>query len=368
MKALGDHARSGFELLTNLWVEVSEDGDALDRTGPLAAIIDQIFEGREVGWKKAIIVQLAGKAADMTLDAQAMQKGSGGQGAWDAREFAKKVFVPWNASIGNPLGDADDPYVSNQFRSPRLDNSIRGKRRQLVQFDNTVAILEEANKATSASEVMNLLKEVLFGLRRLMQGKTFDYPIPQRASLHDTQTAISKYLAVSSGGGRLQAVAHALFKSVSEAGFDYVNLVARHVNAADAAGGSPGDVSFTKSGRATVVEVKDRLLTVAQVRASITKARVAEVTELVFLVHGNRGRNLFAADVDRVEAESLAAKEFSSGLNVYWESFLTLSQSILVILGEGGRKDFLKFVGLSLEEQSVDAQHRWAWAQIVAEI
>ena len=368
MRSPNEHAAAARLLLDDMWSEVS-DAPKLDPhdTG-LAEQIDAIFAGREVGYKKAIIIQLAGKATDFSLDAQALQKGSGAPGAWDAREFGKRVFVPWNASIGNPLGDADDPYVSNQFRNPRFDASIRGKRKALILFDATLSILERANAAASIAEVVDLLRQVLFGLRRLLQDKTFDYPIPQRASLDATQAAVSKFLSVSSGGGRLQAVAHALFKGLSEAGFEYENLLARHVNASDAAGKSPGDVSFSKAGRRTAIEVKDRLLTAAQVSASVTKARVSEVTELLFLVHGDKGERIFATEDDRTAIEEIALKEFSSGLNVYWESYLHLSRSLLVVLGEEGRRDFLKFVGLALEEQSVDAQHRWAWAQIVAEI
>jgi len=362
-----EHATAAIALLDGLWLEVSEASDGGGDGSPLADQIDSIFAGKEVGYKKALIIQLIGKAADFSLDAQALQKGSGLPGAWDAREFGKRVFVPWNASIGNPLGDSDDPYVSNQFRTPRFDASIRGKRKSPALFDVTLGILERANAATNVDEVIDLLRQVLFGLRRLLQDKTFDYPIPQRASLEATLNAVADFLSVSSGGGRLQAVAHALFKGLASAGFDYEGLMARHVNASDAAGHSPGDVSFVKAGRSTAVEVKDRLLTSAQVSASVTKARVAEVTELIFLVHG-KGDKLFANDDEFAAAEAIALKEFSTGLNVYWESYLRLSRSLLVVLGEQGRRDFLKFVGLALEEQSMDAQHRWAWAQIVAEI
>ncbi len=368
MRLPNEHAIAASQMLDKLWREISATTVIETGNDTLAEQIDLIFAGKEVGYKKAIIIQLVGKASDFSLDAQALQKGSGAVGAWDAREFGKRVFVPWNAAIGNPLGDADDPYVSNQFRNPRFDASIREKRKALALFDATLSILERANAASSAEEVVDLLRQVLFGLRRLLQDKTFDYPIPQRASLDATQVAVSKFLSVSSGGGRLQAVAHALFKGLSEAGFEYENLVARHVNASDAAGRSAGDVSFVKAGRTTAVEVKDRFLTAAQVSVSVTKARVSEVTELVFLVHGDKGDRLFATDGDRQDAEGIALKEFSSGLNVYWESYLRLSRSLLVVLGEQGRRDFLKFVGLALEEQSVDAQHRWEWAKIVAEI
>ena len=69
--------------------------------GKLDDSIDHVLEGTEIGYKKLIVVQLVGKAADFSLDAHALQKGSSDTRAWDAREFAKKVFVPWNASVGH---------------------------------------------------------------------------------------------------------------------------------------------------------------------------------------------------------------------------------------------------------------------------
>jgi hypothetical protein len=361
-----EHGQNGLALLHTVWNDVIK-ADVLDSdTTELGSIIDSILGSKEVGYKKAIIIQLAGKAADFSLDAQSLQKRDGQNGAWDAREFGKRAFVPWNASIGNPLGDADDPYVSNQFRNPRFDHSIRAQRRNPELFDQTLSILEKANSAHDVGEVTALLEQVLMGVRRMMQGKSFDYPIPQRASIDATQAAVSSFLSVSSGGGRLQAVAQALFKSLSDAGFDYANLVARHVNTSDASTGASGDVSFSKDGRSTAVEVKDRQLTVAQVLTSVTKARIAEVTELIFLVHTSRDNRMFPSEQDEAEAIQIATKEFSSGLNVYWESYLRLSRSLLVVVGEQGRRDFLKSVGIALEEQSVDAKHRWEWAQIVA--
>lgn len=361
-----EHAQKGLGLLNSFWDEViaADTFDADDAV--LGALIDAVLGGKEVGYKKAIIIQLTGKAVDFSLDAQSLQKGDGRNGAWDAREFGKRVFVPWNATIGNPLGDADDPYVSNQFRNLRFDETIRAKRKSPALFDQTLSILKAANAAENVEVVKLLLRQVLLGVRRMMQGKSFEYPIPHRASIESTQTAVAKFLSVSSGGGRLQAVAHALFKSLSDAGFNYTNLVARHVNTSDASTGASGDVSFSKDGRPTAIEVKDRLLSIAQISASVTKARVAEVTELVFLVHTFREGRLFVSEQDEIEANELAVKEFSSGLNVYWESFLRLSRSLLVVLAEQGRRDFLKSVGVALEEQSVDAKHRWEWAKIVA--
>jgi hypothetical protein len=367
MQLPNDHAAKAKKILDEIWEEVINADEKL-KSDSLGTQIDFVFEGKEVGYKKALIIQLVGKAADFSLDAQALQKGSGVDGAWDAREFAKRVFVPWNASIGSPLGDSDDPYVANQFRNPKFDLSIRAKRRGKPLFDAVLDMLERANRASTSEEVVDLLKQVLFGLRRQLANKSFQYAVPHRASLEATLSALSDFLSVASGGGRLQAVAQALFMSLSDAGFDYQKLAARHVNASDQAGHLPGDISFSKSDRRNAIEVKDRFLDVAQVRASITKARIADITELVFLVHDKGGDRLFGSADDEQACREIAKKEFSSGLNIYWESYLRLSRSILVLIGEHGRREFLMSVGKALEEQSMDAQHRWAWAKIVAEI
>jgi hypothetical protein len=39
-----------------------------------------------------------------------------------------------------------------------------------------------------------------------------------------------------------------------------------------------------------------------------------------------------------------------------------------MLMGELGRRRFLELVGVTLEEQKADAQHRWAWAKAVREI
>lgn len=362
---MAQHVVQGRKVLDQAWQAVLAAEADSGENPALADLVDLIFEGKEVGWKKAIIIQLTGKAADPDVDAQSMQKGDGTAGAWDAREFAKKVFVPWNAEIGWPLGDADDPYVSNQFRNPRLDNSIRAKRRALAQFDATISILESAQ---SAEEAQNLLVEVLLGLRRLMRNKRFNYAVPQRASLTDTMAIVSFYLSEASGGTRLQAIVHALFKCLADAGMPYSDIFARHVNASDSASQAPGDVAFVAAGKLAAVEVKDRLLTYSQLEVSVKKARVAEVTELIFVIQAAKDGRLFASEMDKEAGDTMAAKEFASGLNIYWTSYVDLARQVFALVGESGRKRFLQFVGEALEEQSVDARHRWAWAQAVGEM
>jgi SacI restriction endonuclease len=360
-------AHAGREKLDGAWIEVGEVDLAAGQLDDLDRSIDAIFAGKEKGYRAAIIIQLAGKAADFSLDAQAMQKGSTSAASWDAREFAKQAFVPWNASIGSPLGHSADPYVSNQFRNSRFDSSIRGKRKSIDQFDNMLAILESANATSSPEQVDRLLIRVLLGLRRWMQGQRVAYPIPQRASLEGVLEAVHRFLAYRSGGARLQAVAHALFACLERAGLAIDGLGSRHVNASDASAAAPGDIGFTMQGNARAIEIKDRPLTEPEITASVNKVRVAGVTELIFVV--NRPSNeLFGSEDDGRAAVEIARTQFNSGINVHWVPFLKLANITLMILGEAGRRDFLKLVGEALEEQRVDVSHRSAWATIVAQM
>ena len=341
-------------------IETSSDSE-------LVRDIDQIFASSEIGYKKAVIIQTVGKAADPSLDAQSLQKGAGNEGSWDAREFAKRVFVPWNSATGSPLGTAPDPYVSNQFRQLRFDNSIRKQRKSKADFDATLRILESVNATKSSVESEKILLEILTGLRRFLNGRTFEYPLPNRSSLADTLCCLAEFLTSASGGARLQAVTLALFSGLREFGISYADIRSGHVNAADASSGGAGDIEFTLLDAKVAVEVKDRPLTFAEIETSVEKSRIAGMTELIFVVNKPRG-SLFHPATDETASNELAARQFSTGLNVYFEPFSDLSRSVLMLLGESGRRRFLELVGAALEAQRADAQHRWAWAKAVKEI
>lgn len=363
---MASHVDVAREVLEQTWAEVMAEEELTAASGAFDESVDKILDGNEVGYKKLIIIQLVGKAADM--DAHSLQKGSGNERAWDAREFAKRVFVPWNADVGYPLGHADDPYVSNQFRTPRFDSSIRGKRRSKVLFDEALRIISAAEASNSRSEVEELLKRVLRGVRRQMQQGTFDYPLPARASLADVLGCINEYLAEKSGGTRLQAITHALFEAIAAIGVPYEQLFSRSVNAADVSTNSPGDVSFRLDSQAWATEVKDRVLTAAQVEVSVNKARVSGVTELLFIILGPRPDQVFESTDEESAVAKIMKREFSSGLNVYCEPFISFARAALVIVGERGRRQFLEAVGRTLEVQRADARHRWEWARAVKEL
>jgi hypothetical protein len=324
--------------------------------------VQSVLAGSEISWRYAIITQILGKAVDIRLDVLSLQEKDDSQGSWDAREFAKRVVVPWNDSLGGPLGSSKDPYVSNIFRHPRFGDEMRRDRRSPEQYDRTFRIVSAAAACGSSAEVRVLLREVLSGLRRWLQGKNPEYPIPLRASLKSTLDALSQFLQDRSGGSRLQAIIFALFKAVGETRGFYDSVRSSHVNAADAARERAGDVECFRDGvNAITVEVKDSPIDREMVDASARKARLSEITELIIVSSSERPLK----DSEQGGVEVMIAREFSSGLNIYCASAMSILTACLSILGEEGRRVFLGGVGECLSEQNADYAHRIEWARIV---
>jgi len=361
---MSSFAERGLQVLTEAWQIACDQENPASNTA-LSLLVDKVFNGGETGYKKAIIIQAAGKAADLGIDAQAMQKGVGNARSWDAREFAKQTFVVWNQSANEPFAHSGDPYVSNPYRVPRFDESQRASRKRPLEFDNTLAVLEYANAAETEADAFANLVEMMLGLRRWIADKDVRYPLPKRISRGKCIEAVERYLDSRSGGTRLQAVVAALFSSLATAGLKIADVTAGHVNAADTTGQKAGDVTYSTAEASVAAEVKDRPLSKSELAASIDKARVADVTELMFVI---RASSTLDRDLDESELEAICDSQFSSGLNLYVEPFEGFSKTVLTIIGENGRRRFLEEVGTALAVQNADIPHKWAWAKIVKEL
>jgi SacI restriction endonuclease len=355
------HTEKGLELLHSAWSDANGDVN-FELDDAFAALVDEVFAGTETGYKKAIIIQAAGKAADPALDAQAMQKGDGSENSWDAREFAKQTFVKWNKDAKEPFTHSGDPYVSNPYRIPRFDESQRAQRQKKSEFDRALLVLQHLNATDQADKAYSNLVEILIGLKRWIADKDVNYPLPKRASLIETMKATDSFLLVKSGGTRLQAVVAALFQTLASAGLQIVDIASGHVNSADSSAKKAGDVTFQTDSSSFAAEVKDRSLNEAEVTASINKARIAGASDLMFIV---RASSPFENGFDPATFEEICASQFSSGLNIYLEKFENFSRVCLSLVGEDGRRTYLEEVGNSLSSQKADISHKWAWSDIV---
>jgi hypothetical protein len=225
-----------------------------------------------------------------------------------------------------------------------------------------MAVLDFAQN--NPQQLIKLVRQVLFAVKERLADVAVTYPVPNRASLQQTDATLTDFLDDRTGGLRLQAVAVAIFRVIATRFGLFAEVRSSNVNAADASTRSAADLECVDSAGEIVmaVEVKDRQLELRQVQDKLPAVREKGIRELLFLVQGGTTSG---------DAESVAdaiTREFVSGQNVYvleWEEFVG---SCLVLFGEFGRREFLQQVGKELDAQRADIGHRRKWAALLGTI
>jgi hypothetical protein len=108
-------------------------------------------------------------------------------------------------------------------------------------------------------------------------------------------------------------------------------------------------------------EVEDRQITISQSRAKLRNMRDKQVSEIFFVAQG-------LLESERPEVEALIDRKFTSGQNVYITDLVKLGTTALSIVGEDGRRDFLRETGNQLDTYKSEITHRRAWASILETI
>ena len=90
--------------------------------------------------------------------------------------------------------------------------------------------------------------------------------------------------------------------------------------------------------------------------------RERQVSEIFFVA--TQG----AVESERSAVESLIEREFASGQNVYVTDLARLSRTTLALIGEEGRRDFLRETSAQLDKYHSDITHRRAWASILEKL
>jgi hypothetical protein len=110
-----------------------------------------------------------------------------------------------------------------------------------------------------------------------------------------------------------------------------------------------------------VIEVKERKLTLTDVRSFILKARTVSLRELLFNSPGTNPS-------EDVESRDLISKTWASGTNLYRLSIEELIRVGLSLTGEAGRKDFLENIGEQLNTYNTQPSNRKRWKELLEEL
>jgi hypothetical protein len=325
--------------------------------------INQLINSDFVAIRFCLPTQLLGKLTDNSLNCLCLQKGSGqDKSLWDPRGFATKVIVPWVSEIHNILGTSTDPYVSKPLRKPFLDpnpNNVKGK----DEWSLLYKILSEVESRGSVEYTKEKLIQTLRCVYNKFKDATFEYYIPERISTEQILFLVNTYLSEGSGGDRGLSVAAALFETFG-AFFHIYNQVNRHViNASDQATGLAGDIEcLDENGEIKlIVEVKERNLSLNDVRSSILKARKITLKELLFNAPGINVS-------EEKQITELMARTWASGTHVYNLTIQDLIKVGLTLTGEIGRNYFIERVCFQLDFYNTQPVNRIRWKELLEEI
>jgi len=347
-----DEAR---KILKELWNNVSlETETVVDPT------IDKLMKSQFVSIRFSLPTQLLGKLTDSALNCLCLQKGNGeDESQWDPRGFAAKVLVPWVAENQSVLGTSSDPYVSKPLRKQYLEanpGNVKGE----AEWKSLFQVLEEVEEKNDPEFTKLRFIQVLRSVKALYSELSFQYYSPERISLEQTQGLVKNFLSESSGGDRGLAVAAALFETFGKFFKLYSDLKRNVINASDQATGSAGDIEcLDENGNLRLaIEVKERNLTLTDVRTAIIKARGVSLTEVLLNAPGIVGN-------ENEQINELISRTWASGTNIYHLTIDDLITVGLFLTGEDGRIDFVKNVGAQLDKYNTQPVNRKRWKDLL---
>lgn len=357
-KSISPKNEDARSLLYELWEIVSHESE-----GEIDPDIDALIKSQFVSIRFCLPTQLLGKLTDNRLNCLCLQKGSGeDESQWDPRGFSSKVIVPWVSENQNVLGTSTDPYVSKPLRKQYLEVSpgnVKGENEWVLLYNVLKEVEEKDNRDFTRLRFLQTLRSI----HKLFSELSFEFYIPERISLEQIQSLIRNFLSESSGGDRGLSVATALFETFGTFFGLYSDVKRNVINASDQATGFAGDIEcIDENGNLRLaIEVKERNLTLTDVRSSITKARRVSLKEFLLNTPGIN-------ESEQKQIEELISRTWSSGTNIYNLNIEDLITVGLFLTGEDGRIDFVKNIGKQLDRFNTQPINRKRWKELLEEI
>lgn len=346
------------KILIELWDLVSQEAEIV-----IDPDIDSLIKSQFVSIRFCLPSQLLGKLTDSGLNCLCLQKGNGDdESQWDPRGFSSKVIVPWVAENQSVLGTSSDPYVSKPLRKQYLEESpgnVKGEKEWIMLYKVLKDVEDKNDPAFTKFRFLQTLRSI----KKLYSELSFKYYNPERISLEQTQNLVKDFLSESSGGDRGLAVAAALFETFGKYFQLYSEIKRNVINASDQATGLAGDIEcLDEEGKLKLaVEVKERNLTLTDVRTVILKARSVSLKEVLLNAPG-----IVPSDKDQIH--ELIGRTWASGTNVYQITIDDLITVGLFLTGEDGRIDFIKNVGKQLDTFNTQPGNRRRWKEMLEKI
>lgn len=349
-------------ILNREWDFVSNNPNG-DEKKPLdvsiVELIEQSINSPTKTFRYVLPTQLLAKLVDANLDARCVQAKRGGKGAFDARSVAHEVIVPFDRRLHNVLGGSTEPYVSKPLRCEAITPEFARDKRDRTGWAALCRILESVEEAQTPTHTLQIFRRVLQTIAERLTITQITYPVPNRTSLNACLDLIRKFQGKKTGGIRFESLVAALFQTLGDSFSLFSNVRRSSVNSADSQSGMTADLECVNAeGRIiTVVEAKDRQISIRHIEDKLPALRAQGVAEAFFLMSSATRPN------DWNDISELIRREFAAGHNLYVLSSDSFIEAVLALLKESGRRQFLQNVGKQLDEFGrLEDRQDWAAA------
>lgn len=349
-------------LLEGHWDDVVHGSVTCRVDGDTVAQIDALLSSERVTFTYSLPTQLLGKLTDHRLDALCLQRGDGNESQWDPRSFATGVVVPWVRTNQNVLGKSADPYVSNPLRQPRiLPNPPNVRSNTLPLWQHLHGVLNEVEMRNDPTYTEDVFLAVLLAIHDMLKERQFNYPALRRVSSAQALYLVRGILASSQAGEHALSIAAALFTVAGHRFALWDSVHREDSTTADRATGMVGDIECRQADTLVyAVEVKERQITVADVRSFEDKLSRSDLTEALIAAP-----NLTPQDADEIRQRLHLM--WTQGISLHRHSIEDLSAVLASLLGEDGRRDFIVEIGRQLDAHALPSA-RLAWRDLLAEV
>ncbi len=311
-------------------------------------------------YRYVLPTQILAKVVDSSLDCRCIQVKRGGQGAFDARTIAHGVIVPFDQENHRVLGGSPEPYVNNPLRVTEITPDNRDAQKDSAGWDRLCRLLQVVEDRHSVEFTLELFREVLHVIKLGLRAVHIVYPVPNRTSLEKSLEVVTTFLERRSGGARFQNVVAAMFEVIGERFHIFSRIRRSRTNAADSQADSVADIECIGSDDKIVmaVEAKDRRITIRQIDSKLPLIRERGVKETFFITA------LGVVSKEEEDIRQLLQNEFAAGQNIYVLELDLILRSVLAMIGEEGRRAFLKHVGGQLDEYG-ELADRQEWVELL---
>ncbi len=333
-------------------------GERVDLPERIRGAIDTLFRSNTQAFREGLVGCIIARFQDRTINIR-LPYAKHGDTAYNGRSLDENAVNPFLVRRRVPCSSA--PFLSALRRGIKFEQATSIGLRDQDAWRDLLAVIGYLEETSEDSTILAVLDEVLWKFAELREVSVVRVSRLQRISLDQWSWLLDRLLGSRSGGRFPVLITTALLQTISDAHSLGWSIDVVGINVADAAAGSPGDITVSKDGKIVfVVEVTEREVGGTRVESTFhTKIAPSGVRDYIFI-----GTGADATD----EARRRTHQFFSQGHDINFIDLDDWARMILATLGRSGREYFTeRMLGL-LESVNSTKPMKIAWNDAIAAI